>query len=183
MTPAEALALQHEWVASDSLRKHMLAVAACLRAYANKDGQDPELYEVVGLLHDFDYERHPTADEHPFVGVEELRRRGVDEVICRAILSHATYSGVPRESHLERALFACDELAGFVTAVALMRPEKLTNMSASSVRKKMKAKAFAANVSREDIVQGATEMGVDLNEHIEFCIAALQARAAELGLV
>lgn len=182
MTRDEALALQAEWVSNDNLRKHMLAVATCCRAYAVKLGEDPDLYEIVGLLHDFDYERHPTPEEHPFVGVEELRRRGVDEVICHAILAHADYSGVPRESNLDRVLYACDELSGFIVAVALMRPGKLEGMEPSSVRKKMKAKAFAAGVNREDIVRGAEELGVDLNEHIAFCIAALSGVAGELGL-
>ncbi len=182
MTRDEALALQHEWVQSESLRKHCLAVAACLRACAEATGHDPELYEVVGLLHDFDYERYPNLTDHPFRGVEELRRRGVDEIICRAVLSHADGSGVARESHLEKTLYACDELSGFLTAVALMRPDRLTGLTASSVRKKMKAKAFAAAISREDIVRGAAELEVDLDEHIQFCVGALQRVADQLGL-
>jgi len=182
MTPEQALALQREWVTSDSLRKHMLAVAACLRAYAVKLGEPPDLWSAVGLIHDFDFERHPTLDEHPMAGVAELRRRGVDEVICRAVLSHGDLTGVPRESPLEKTLYACDELAGFIMAVALMRPERLQGMTASSVRKKMKTKAFAAAVRREDIIAGAEDLGVDLNEHIDFCIAALQPLASELGL-
>ena len=182
MTPAEALAIQSAWVTSDSLRKHHLAVATCLRAYAEAAGQDADLYEVVGLLHDFDFERHPDLSEHPFVGVEELRRRGIDEVICRAILSHADYSGVARESHLERALYACDELSGFLIAVALMRPERLVGLGPASVKKKMKTKGFAAAVNRDDLVRGAAELGVELDEHIAFCVAALLPVAEQLGL-
>jgi len=182
MNRDEALALQHEWVTSESLRGHMLAVATCVRAYAEHWGEDAEFWEVVGLLHDFDYERHPDLAEHPYVGVEELRRLGVDEVICRAILSHGDHTGVSRDSRLEKTLYACDELAGFIVAVALMRPEKLAGMTAKSVRKKMKQKSFAAAVNRDDIVRGAAELGVDLDEHIEHCIAALQPIPAELGL-
>ncbi len=182
MTRAEALALQAEWVSNDNLRKHMVAVAACCRAYAEKLGEDPELYEVAGLLHDFDYERHPTPAEHPFVGVEELRRRGVDEAVCHAILAHADDRGVPRDSNLDRVLYACDELSGFIVAVALMRPGRLEGLEPSSVRKKMKAKAFAAGVNRDDIIRGAEELAVELNEHIAFCVAALRGVASELGL-
>ncbi|MCC7491322.1 MAG: HDIG domain-containing protein [Fimbriimonadaceae bacterium] len=182
MSPVEALALQHAWVTGDSLRKHMLAVATCLRAYAPHYGGDPDLWETVGLLHDFDYERHPSLAEHPLVGVAELRRRGVDEVICRAVLSHADHADCPRVSDLEKCLYACDELAGFLVAVALLRPEQLAGMGVSSVKKKLKTKAFAANVSRDDIARGAAELGVDLDSHIACCIAALQTRAAELGL-
>lgn len=183
MTRDEALALQSEWVENPSLRKHMLSVAACMAAYAVKLGEDADLYEVVGLLHDFDYERHPTQEEHPFVGVEELRRQGVDEVICRAILSHADYSGVTRESNLEKVLYACDELAGFLVACALMRPERLEGMTPKSVKKKMKSKGFAAGVNRDDIVSGAEDLGVPLDDHLAFCIAALRPLAAELELV
>lgn len=182
MNRDEALALQHEWVASASLRGHMLAVAACVKAYALEWGEDAALWEVVALLHDFDYERHPDLSEHPYVGVEELHRRGVDEVICRAILSHGDHTGVPRLTRLEQTLYACDELAGFIVAVALMRPEKLAGMTARSVRKKMKQKSFAAAVNRDDIVRGAEELGVALDAHIDHCIAALQPLAADLGL-
>lgn len=182
MTRDEALALQHEWVEGDSLRMHMLAVATCMRAYAEELGEDGELYEVVGLLHDIDYEEHPSPAEHPFVAVQYLREQGVDETICRAILSHADYADVPRESQLEKVLYACDELSGFLTAVALMRPEKLAGMTAKSVKKKLKQKSFAAGVNRDDIQRGADELGVDLDEHITFCIAAMTPRAAELGL-
>ncbi len=182
MNRDQALALQHAWVTSESLRGHMLAVAACVRAYAVDWGEDAALWEVVALLHDFDYERHPDLAEHPYAGVEELRRMGVEEVICRAILSHGDHTGVTRESRLEKTLYACDELAGFIVAVALMRPEKMTGMTARSVRKKMKQKSFAAAVNRDDILRGAAELGVDLDAHIDHCIAALQPIAADLGL-
>lgn len=182
MTRDEALAIVDQWVENDNLKKHMLAVAACLKAYAGRYGGDPELWEVVGLLHDFDWEKHPNLDDHPAKGVAWLREQGVDEVICRAILAHAPRTGVKPESDLEKCLLACDELAGFLIAVALMRPEQLGGMSASSVKKKMKQKSFAAAVSREDIFHGAELLGVDLDEHITFCIAALQGIAGELGL-
>ena|SRR2546423_1065318 len=172
-----------EYTQSESLRKHALAVEACMRAYARKFGEDENLYAVTGLLHDFDYEKYPTPEEHPFVGNKILSERGYPEEIKRAILSHAQYSGVPRESNLEKALFACDELAGFITATALVKPGKsLAEVEAKSVRKKMKDKAFARSVSRDDIIQGATELGVDLEEHIAFCIEAMKAVAGELGL-
>jgi predicted hydrolase (HD superfamily) len=142
-----------------------------------------ELYAVTGLLHDFDYERHPTAEEHPFVGVRELERLGWPEQMRTAILGHAQYSGVARETHLAKALFACDELAGFLTACALVKPSrKIAEVEPKSVRKKMKDKAFARGVNRADVIQGAEELGVDLNEHIAFCIEAMKRRAAELGL-
>jgi predicted hydrolase (HD superfamily) len=142
-----------------------------------------ELYATTGLLHDFDYERHPTAEEHPFVGVRELERLGWPEQMLTAILGHAQYSGVARETHLAKALFACDELAGFLTACALVKPSrKIAEVEPKSVRKKMKDKAFARGVNRADVIQGAEELGVDLNEHIAFCIEAMKRRAAELGL-
>ena len=156
---------------------------ACVSAYAIKFGEDSTEWSVTALLHDFDYEIHPNAPEHPRDGEPILASRGVPEHIRRAILSHANYSGVARESRLEKTLFACDELAGFIGAVALVKPSKsLAEVDAKSVRKKMKDKAFARSVSREDIVNGATEMGVDLDEHIAFCIEAMRARATELGL-
>ena len=182
MSPDEARALMYEWVQNENLRRHGEAVAACLRAAAVAEGEDADLWETVGLLHDFDWERHPTLDEHPHKGVEILRGMGVDEVICRAVASHARHTGVSRETRLEKMLFACDELAGFINAVALMRPERLGGMTPKSVRKKMKDKAFAAAVSREDITDGAADLGVDLDAHIAFCIAALQPMAARLGL-
>ena len=173
----------HEYTKSESLRKHALAVEACVVAYARKLGEDAGQWAVTALLHDFDYEIHPSAPDHPMKGTQILRDLSVSEEIRRAILSHANYSGVPRESLLEKTLFACDELAGSITAVALVRPNKsLAEVEAGSVRKKMKDKAFARSVSREDIVQGAAELGVDLDEHIRFCIEALRERAAELGL-
>ena len=172
-----------EYTQSESLRKHALAVEACLRAYARKFGADENLWGNVGLLHDFDYERWPSAQDHPFRGSEILKERGYDEAFRRAILSHADYSGVSRESKLEKTLFACDELAGFITATALVKPNKsLAEVEAKSVRKKMKDKAFARSVSRDDITKGAEEMGVDLEEHIAFRIEAMKGIADELGL-
>jgi len=161
----------------------MLAVEACVTAYARKFGEDERKWAVTALLHDFDWEIHPEAPDHPMKGEPILAGRGVDEEIRRAILSHANYSGVPRVSKLEKTLFACDELAGFLTACSYVKPGRsIHEVEVKSVRKKMKDKAFARNVNREDIVNGAAELGVDLDEHIEFCIRAMQARADELGL-
>lgn len=172
-----------EFTQSESLRKHALAVEACMRAYARKNGTDEELWGVVGLLHDFDYEKYPSAEDHPFRGSEILKERGYSEEIRRAILSHAEYSGVARVSPMEKTLFACDELAGFITACALVKPGKsLSEVEAASVRKKMKDKAFARSVHREDIIAGAADLGVDLLEHIAFCIEAMKGIAGELGL-
>jgi putative nucleotidyltransferase with HDIG domain len=172
-----------EYTQSESLRKHMLAVEACMRAYARKFGEDEEKWAITGLLHDFDYEKYPTPQEHPFVGNKILEERGYPEEIRRAILSHADYSCVKRESTMEKVLYACDELAGFITASALVKPNKsLAEVEAKSVRKKMKDKAFARSVNREDIINGAADLGVDLEEHIAFCIEAMKAVAAELGL-
>jgi len=172
-----------EYTQSESLRKHALAVEACLRAYARRFGEDENLWGNVGLLHDFDYEKWPSAQDHPFRGSEILKERGYDDAFRRAILSHADYSGVSRESKLEKALFACDELAGFITATALVKPNKsLAEVEAKSVRKKMKDKAFARSVNRDDIIKGAQEMGADLEEHIVFCIEAMKAIADQLGL-
>jgi putative nucleotidyltransferase with HDIG domain len=172
-----------EFTQSESLRKHALAVEACMRAYAQKFGEDEELWGVVGLIHDFDYEKFPSEQDHPFKGSEILKERGYSDEIRRAILSHADYSGVPRESPMEKALFACDELAGFITACALVKPGKsLAEVDAKSVRKKMKDKAFARSVSRDDIVNGARDLGVELDEHITFCIEAMKRIANELGL-
>src|SRR5262245_60608809 len=154
-----------------------------MRSYARKFGEDEEEWGITGLLHDFDYEKYPTQQEHPFVGNKILEERGYPEEIRRAILSHAEYSGVKRESRMEKTLFACDELAGFITATALVKPGKsLAEVEAKSVRKKMKDKAFARSVSRDDIMKGAAEMGVDLEEHIAFCIEAMKAVAPTLGL-
>jgi putative nucleotidyltransferase with HDIG domain len=165
------------------LRKHALAVEACMRAYARKFSTDEELWGLVGLLHDFDYDKYPSAQEHPYKGNEILKERGYSEEIRRAIMSHADYTGVTRETPMEKALFACDELAGFITAVALVKPGKsLAEVEAKSVRKKMKDKAFARSVSRDDIVNGAKALGMELDEHISFCIEAMKGIAAELGL-
>jgi putative nucleotidyltransferase with HDIG domain len=178
-----AWSLLCEFTESESLRKHMLAVEACMRAYARKFGEDQDQWGITGLLHDFDYEKYPTPQEHPFVGNKILEERGYPDWMRRAILSHAEYSGVKRESRMEKTLFACDELAGFITATALVKPGKsLAEVEAKSVRKKMKDKAFARSVNRDDIINGAADMGVDLEEHIAFCIEAMKAIAAELGL-
>ena len=172
-----------EFVQSDSLRRHMLAVEACVRAYAQKFGEDEERWGTTALLHDFDWEIHPAAPDHPMKGEAILAERGVDDEIRRAILSHANYSGVPRVSRLEKTLYACDELAGFLMACSYVKPSKsIHEVDAKSVRKKLKDKAFARTVNREDIVRGAAEMEVDLDEHIEFCIRAMQGHADELGL-
>jgi putative nucleotidyltransferase with HDIG domain len=169
------------WTESDSLRKHMLAVEAAMRAYARRFGEDEEKWGITGLLHDMDYEKHPTPDEHPMVGVRELESRGYPEDVIHAIKGHADYLDVPRDTLMSKTLYAVDELSGFIVACALMRPEGLENMKAKSVRKKMKQKSFAAAVNREDIVRGAEELGVDLNEHIEFVAYALRERGGELG--
>jgi putative nucleotidyltransferase with HDIG domain len=178
----ESWELLREWTESDSLLKHMLAVEAAMRAYARKFGEDEERWGITGLLHDMDYEKHPTPAEHPTVGVAELEKRGYPEDVRRAILSHADYLDVPRETPMEKTLYAVDELSGFVVACALVRPERLEGLKAKSVRKKMKQKSFAASVNREDITSGAEELGVDLNEHIDFVVAALRERAKALGL-
>jgi putative nucleotidyltransferase with HDIG domain len=170
------------WTESDSLRKHMLAVEAAMRAYARRFGEDEEKWGITGLLHDMDYEKHPTPDEHPMVGVRELESRGYPEDVIHAIKGHADYLDVPRDTLMSKTLYAVDELSGFIVACALMRPEGLENMRAKSVRKKMKQKSFAAAVNRDDIVRGAEELGVDLNEHIEFVAHALKEWAGELGI-
>ena len=182
MNREESWELLCEWTESDSLRKHMLAVEAAMRAYAKKFGEDEEKWGVTGLLHDMDYEKHPTPDEHPMVGVRELERRGYPEDVLHAIKGHADYLDVPRDTLMSKTLYAVDELSGFIVAVALMRPEGLDGLKAKSVRKKMKQKSFAAAVNREDIVRGAEELDVDLNEHIEFVAAALRERSGALGL-
>jgi putative nucleotidyltransferase with HDIG domain len=179
----QAWSLLCEYTQSESLRKHMLAVEACMRAYARKFGEDEDKWGITGLLHDFDYERYPTPAEHPFVGNKILEERGYPEEMRRAILSHADYSGVKRESRMEKTLYACDEIAGFITASALVKPNKsLAEVEAKSVRKKMKDKAFARSVNRDDIINGAADLGVDLEEHIAFCIEAMKGIAGELGL-
>ena len=182
MNREEAWQLMCEWTESESLRRHMLAVEAAMRAYARRFGEDEEKWGVTGLLHDMDYERHPTPAEHPMVGVRELERRGYPPDVLEAIKGHADYLDVPRETPMAKTLYAVDELSGFITACALMRPEGLDGMTAKSVRKKMKSKAFAASVNRDDIIRGAEELGVDLNEHIEFVAAAMRERADSLGL-
>jgi putative nucleotidyltransferase with HDIG domain len=177
-------ALLTEYTQNESLLKHALAVEAAMRAYAGTLGGDPEEWGVVGLIHDFDYERYPSAEAgHAIKGAEILREKGYPEQIVKAVQSHADYSGVPRETPMEKALFACDELCGFVTAAALIRPTKsVLDLEASSVRKRMKDKAFARQVSREDIVKGAEQLGVDLNAHIAFVIQAMRGAVDELGL-
>jgi len=178
-----AWGLLTEFTQSESLRKHALAVEACMRAYAPRFSGDAELWGTVGLLHDFDYDRYPSLDDHPYKGNEILKDRGYPEEIRRAIMSHAEYTGVTRDSPMEKALFACDELAGFITACALVKPSKsLAEVEARSVRKKMKDKAFARSVSRDDIVNGAAALGVELEDHIAFCIQALQKVSGQLGL-
>lgn len=185
---SETLALMHEYTASDSLRKHMLSVEAAMRAYAEKFGEDADRWGATGLIHDFDYERFPNGEHsptegHPAEGVRILRSRGFPEDILRAILGHATYSGVPRDTPMAKALFAVDELTGLITATALVRPTKdVREVEAKSVRKKMKDKAFARGVSREDVITGAEELGVDLDTHIAFVIEAMQSVAADIGL-
>jgi len=184
----EALALMHEYTSSDSLRKHMLAVEGAMRAYAERFGEDAERWGLAGLLHDFDYERWPNEEHspgsgHPAEGVRILRARGVPDDILRAILGHATYCNVPRESRMAQALFAVDELSGLITATALVRPSRSVNeVEARSVKKKMKDRAFARGVNRDDIVAGAAELGVDLDGHIQFVIDAMRTRAELLGL-
>jgi putative nucleotidyltransferase with HDIG domain len=172
-----------EFVKSEGLRRHMLAVEACVTAYAKQLGEDEEKWAVTALLHDFDWEIHPEAPDHPMKGEAILAERGVSEEIRRAILSHANYSGVARVSPLEKTLFACDELAGFLTACSYVKPGRsIHEVETASVRKKLKDKAFARAVNRDDIINGAAELGVDLDAHITFCIAAMKARAGELGL-
>ena len=182
-----AWCLLTEFTQSESLRKHALAVEACMRACSHKFGdgsqEDENLWGIVGLIHDFDYERWPSLEDHPYKGNHILKERGWPEVIRRAVMSHAEYTGVTRDTPMEKTLFACDELAGFITAVALIKPGKsLAEVDTKSVRKRMKDKAFARKVKRDDIVNGAAVLGVDLDEHIAFCVAALQGIAGELGL-
>ncbi len=184
MSREDDLQLLHEYTQSDALIKHMLAVEAAVRAYAHKFGTDEEQWGTVGLLHDFDYERWPDPPDHPLKGAAILAERGYSDEIIYAIKSHADYlDDCPRLSRLDKTLYACDELCGFLTACALVRPTRLEGLKAKSVRKKMKTASFAAAVKREDIVRGAEDLGVELNEHIDFCIAAMQSIAVELGLV
>lgn len=178
-----AWCLLTEFTQSESLRRHALAVEACMRAYASKLGGEQELWGIVGLLHDFDYEKYPSLEDHPYKGNEILRERGYSDQIRKAIMSHAEYTGVTRDTPMERTLFACDELAGFITAATLVKPSKsLAELDAKSVKKRLKDKAFARSVNRNDIVNGATGLGVDLEEHITFCIEAMKGIAQKLGL-
>lgn len=188
MNRSEALALVQEYTKNQNLLKHMLAVEAAMRAYAKKFGQDEESWGLAGLLHDFDYEKYPNnahhpTQEHPSVGVQLLRERGISEDICQAILGHAPYTGVPRISLMAKALFACDELTGLIVATALVRPnKKLSEVDAEAVKKKWKDKSFARGVNRDEIEQGARELGVPLDEHIDLVIKAMQGIAPQLGL-
>jgi len=183
LTRDAAWALLTEWTRSESLRKHALAVEASVRGYARLFGEDEEAWGVVALLHDFDYERYQTAEDHPFRGCEELQRRGYPEWVTRAILSHADYSGVARASRLEKTLYACDEMSGFVTAASLVRPSKsVLDLEAASVIKRMKDKAFARNVSRDDLRRGADELNLPLEEHVGNVIRFMRERADALGL-
>jgi putative nucleotidyltransferase with HDIG domain len=172
-----------EFTKSEGLRKHALAVETCVLAYAKRFGGNDEEWQVTALLHDFDWEIHPTLEGHPQLGEPMLAERGVDEQIRRAILSHANHTGVPRTSPLEKTLYACDELAGFITAISYVKPHRsVFEVDVASVKKKMKDKAFARSVNRQDIIDGAAELGVPLDEHIDFCVKAMQARAEELGI-
>jgi len=172
-----------EYTKNENLRKHALAVEACMCAYAHKLGEDEVAWGVVGLIHDFDYEIYPSAPDHPLKGSEILKEKGVPEAVRRAILGHADYTGVPRDTLLAKVLFACDEVAGFITACSLVRPDRIASLEAKSVRKRMKDKAFARSVSREDIIKGAEELSVPLDEHITFCITAMRSIADQLSLV
>ena len=178
----EAWNLLCEYTRSESLRRHGLAVEACMRAYARKFGEDEEKWAVVGLIHDFDYALYPEAPDHPLKGSEILANLGFPEEVRRAILSHADYTGVPRDTLMAKSLFACDELAGFITACALVRPDRIQSLEPRSVRKRMKDKAFARAVRREDIIAGAEELGVEPEEHIGLCIRAMQGISGQLGL-
>lgn len=182
-TRDQAIEILHAWIENPNLRKHCYAVEAAMRAYAAKHGEDADRWGLTGLIHDFDWEKHPTAELHPMKGVEVLRAAGWPEDICRAVLGHATYSGVPRDTLMARTLFACDELSGFLVACALVTPEKkLAGVGVDSVKKKMKNAGFARNVNRDDITIGAAELGVDLDEHIAFTRDAMLTIAGELGL-
>ena len=188
MTRDEALALMQEHTQSPSLRQHMLAVEAAMRAYAAKSAEDIEAWGLAGLMHDYDYERYPNPEHsptegHPAWGVQQLRAKGVSEAVCRAILGHGNYTGVPRDTLMAKTLFAVDELCGFLVACALVRPSKsFADLEVSSVKKKLKDKAFARGVNRDEVRQGAEELGVPLDEHITFCIQALRPVEPTLGL-
>ena len=183
MHRTDAIALVHEFTQSLSLRRHMLAVEAAVRAYARKFGEDEEKWGLVGLLHDFDYERWPDPPDHPLQGAAILKQRGYSDEVIYAIKSHADYlTDCPRVSPLDKTLYACDELAGFITACAMVKPERIVGLEARSVKKKLKQKSFAASINRDDITRGAADLGVDLDEHIQFVIDAMSPIAAELGL-
>jgi putative nucleotidyltransferase with HDIG domain len=182
-TRDQALALLHEWVANPNLRKHCYAVEAAMRAYARQLGGDEERWGLAGLIHDFDWERHPDLDRHPMDGVKVLRERGWPDDVCRAVLGHAEHSGVPRDTPMAKALYACDELCGFLVACALVQPSRsLDEVEVASVKKKMKRADFARNVNRDDIVRGAAEMGVDFDAHVAFVLDAMRGIRGELGL-
>ena len=178
----DALNLMHEYTKSDALRRHMYAVEAAMRAYAIKFSEDEETWAIVGILHDFDYEKYPTIPEHPLKGSEILKEKGYSDDIRNAILGHASFTNVPRGSLMAKVLYACDELCGFITAVAVIRPNKIADLEVSSVKKKLKDKAFAKNVSREDIDIGIKELAIPLEEHIKFVIEAMKAHKERLGL-
>jgi predicted hydrolase (HD superfamily) len=182
MDREEAWKLLCEYTKNENLRRHGLAVEACMRAYSRKFGEDEAKWAVVGLIHDFDYEAYPNAPDHPLKGSQILSDLGYPEDMRRAILAHADYTGVPRDTLMAKSLFACDELAGFIIACALVRPDRIRSLEPRSVRKRMKDKAFARSVRREDIIAGAEELGVDTNEHIEMCIRAMQGISDHLGL-
>ena len=182
-TRDQALALLHEWIENPNLRKHCYAVEAAMRAYARTYGEDEERWGITGLIHDFDWERHPDLERHPMQGVEILRSKGWPDDVCRAVLGHAVHSGVPRDTRMAKALYACDELCGFLVACALVTPGKsLDQVEVASVKKKMKRADFARNVNRDDIVAGAAELGVDLDQHILFVLEAMRGIKGELGL-
>lgn len=183
MNYTDALDLMHHYTKSEALRRHMYAVEAAMRAYARKFGEDEEMWAIVAVLHDFDYEMYPHAPDHPTKGSEILKEKGYSEEIRRTILSHADYMNVPRDTIMAKALYACDEICGFVNACAILRPKKIADLEVSSVKKKLKDKAFARNVSREDIQRGVEELDVPLDEHIKFVIDAMRSSAERLGLV
>lgn len=182
MNYQSALDLMHEYTKNDALRKHMYAVEAAMRAYARRFGEDEERWAMTGILHDFDYEMYPTMPDHPLKGSEILKEKGCPEDVRVAILGHASYTNVPRESLMAKSLYACDELCGFIAAVAVIRPNKIMDLQLSSVKKKLKDKAFARNVNREEIALGTKELGVSLDEHIQFVINAMRVEGERLGL-
>lgn len=179
----DALDLMHEYTKNEALRKHMYGVEAAMRAYARKFGEEEEKWAVIGILHDFDYEMYPNAPDHPAKGSEILKEKGYPEDVRKAILGHASYMNVPRDTKMAQVLYACDELCGFISACSVVRPNKIADLEVSSVRKKLKDKAFARNVSREDIQQGTQELGIPIEEHIQFVIDAMKSDAGRLGLI